>query len=432
MRIAVIGSGIAGNSAAWALSKKHEVVLYEKRLRPGGHSATVDIDYDGTSISVDTGFIVYNELNYPHFTALLEHLGVETEESDMSFALSSHGGKQEWSGQNLSTIFARRSNLLSPRFLMMLRDILRFNKQCTQDKAAGRLAGLSLGQYLDRCGFCSAFRDDYLLPMGAAIWSTPLREVEDYPAENFVAFFENHRLINFDRPTWRTIKGGSRNYVQKLLAPLAGNIRLGAMVTEILREDGKVTVRDVAGTTDTFDQVVLAGHTDQSLAMLGDASDDERQILGDIRYRPNNVFLHRDESLMPKRKSVWSSWNYLAQQDPGSDREVTVSYWMNRLQNLPADKPLFVTLNPPSPPQEDQTFAHFVYDHPQFDAKAIEAQRSLWRIQGKNRTWYCGAWAGSGFHEDGLSAGLAVARQLGAILPWEAQDQTAPLLEAAE
>ncbi|MEP4336505.1 MAG: FAD-dependent oxidoreductase, partial [Roseobacter sp.] len=218
MRIAVIGSGIAGNSAAWALSNDHHVVLYEKRNRPGGHSATVDVDYDGTKIAVDTGFIVYNELNYPNFTALLRHLQVKTEASDMSFALSSCGGRQEWSGQTLNTVFAKRSNLLSPRFLWMLRDIFRFNKACAADNAAGRLEGLSLGQYLELGGYSKAFINDYLLPMGAAIWSTPLEDVQDYPAESFVSFFENHRLINFDRPIWRTISGGSRNYVSKLLA----------------------------------------------------------------------------------------------------------------------------------------------------------------------------------------------------------------------
>ncbi|MEP0235378.1 FAD-dependent oxidoreductase [Roseibium sp.] len=432
MRIAVIGSGIAGNSAAWALSNDHHVVLYEKRNRPGGHSATVDVDYDGTKIAVDTGFIVYNELNYPNFTALLRHLQVKTEASDMSFALSSCGGRQEWSGQTLNTVFAKRSNLLSPRFLWMLRDIFRFNKACAADNAAGRLEGLSLGQYLELGGYSKAFINDYLLPMGAAIWSTPLEDVQDYPAESFVSFFENHRLINFDRPIWRTISGGSRNYVSKLLAPLAGQIRYGAMVTSIRRENGKVHVQDSTGQSEVFDQVILASHTDQSLSMLSDASNRERQLLSAIRYRPNNVYLHRDESLMPSRKSVWSSWNYMADDNPDSCREVTVSYWMNKLQNIDRSKPLFVTLNPPKPPKQDLTFAHFVYDHPQFDAAAINAQKNLDDIQGVNNTWFCGAWAGHGFHEDSLSAGLSVARRLGATLPWETSAKPMPIMEAAE
>lgn len=431
MRIAVIGSGIAGNSAAWALSADHQVVLYEKRLRPGGHSATVDIDYDGSPISVDTGFIVYNELNYPNFTALLDHLGVKTEASDMSFALSRDEGSLEWSGQNLNTVFARRANLLSPRFLRMLREIFRFNKACAIDLAAGRLSGISLGDYLSRNGYSDFFVQNYLLPMGAAIWSTPVEEMRAYPAESFVSFFENHRLINFDRPIWRTISGGSRNYVRKLLAPLEGHIRYGAMVTGIRREGGKVHVSDSLGGTDTFDQVILAGHTDQNLAMLEDASPEERAVLGAIRYRPNNVYLHRDLSLMPKRRRAWASWNYMAWSDGEETRDVTVSYWMNRLQNIDPSRPLFVTLNPPAPPREDLTFAHFVYDHPQFDAAALGAQRRLHTIQGVNNTWFCGAWAGYGFHEDGLKSGLAIARHLGARLPWDA-DNGSPVLEAAE
>lgn len=431
MRIAVIGSGISGNSAAWALSANHQVVLYEKRLRPGGHSATVDIDYDGVPISVDTGFIVYNELNYPNFTALLSHLGVETEASDMSFALSRDEGRLEWSGQNLNTVFARRSNLLSPRFLRMLREIFRFNKACAVDLAAGRLAGISLGNYLARNGYSDYFVQNYLLPMGAAIWSTPIEEMRSYPAESFVSFFENHRLINFDRPIWRTVSGGSRNYVRKLLAPLEGQIHYGAMVTGIRREAGKVHVSDSLGGTDTFDQVILAGHTDQNLAMLEDASLRERAILSAIRYRPNNVYLHRDLSLMPKRRRAWASWNYMAWSDGEATRDVTVSYWMNKLQNIDNSRPLIVTLNPPEPPREDLTFAHFVYDHPQFDASALAAQRQLDSIQGVNNTWFCGAWAGYGFHEDGLKSGLSVARRLGAVLPWET-DLANPVLEAAE
>ena len=432
MRIAVIGSGIAGNSAAWALRHSHEVVLYEKRLRPGGHSATIDINYDGVPISVDTGFIVYNELNYPNFTALLSHLGVQTEASDMSFALSSDNGKQEWSGQNLNTVFAKRRNLLSPRFLLMLREIFKFNKQCALDNAAGRLKGLSLGEYLTRNGFSATFKSDYLLPMGAAIWSTPLTEVEHYPAENFVSFFENHRLIHFDRPQWRTISGGSCNYVSRLQAQLPGQIRLGTMVTRVERRKDAVHVYDANGGHEKFDQVIIAGHTDQALNMLADPSSSESQVLGSIRYRPNEVYLHRDETLMPKRKSVWASWNYMASRTESQREQVTVSYWMNRLQNIDHSKPLFVTLNPPQAPDADKIFGHFVYDHPQFDAAAIQAQSNLETIQGMNRTWFCGAWAGHGFHEDGLTSGLAVARQLGAKLPWDYTEDPSFIMEAAE
>ena len=432
MRIAVIGSGIAGNSAAWALSDSHDVVLYEKRPRAGGHSATADVDYDGTKLSVDTGFIVYNELNYPNFTALLDHLGVATEVSDMSFGLSADNGSLEWSGDSLNSLFAQRKNAFSPRFLLMLRDIFRFNKKAVDDLKAGSLVGNTLGGYLDKEGYSAGFINDYLLAIGAAIWSTPINEMRDYPAESFVAFFENHRLLSFERTMWRTISGGSRNYVSKLLAPLTGKIRLGTPVAKILRQDGRVYVTDTTGQTDEFDQVVLASHTDQSLAMLGDPSEAERDILGSIRYRPNEVYLHRDEALMPKRKRVWSSWNYMSDREAGETRDVTVSYWMNRLQNIDRGKPVFVTLNPYQPPREDRTFAKYIYDHPQFDATSLLAKRRLPEIQGVNNTWFCGAWGGHGFHEDGLVSGLKVAKALGACLPWETPEPREQFLDAAE
>ncbi|QDG77517.1 NAD(P)/FAD-dependent oxidoreductase [Labrenzia sp. PHM005] len=432
MRIAVIGSGISGNSAAWALNAHHDIVLYEKRLRPGGHSATADIDYDGTPMSVDTGFIVYNELNYPNFTALLDHLGVGTEITDMSFALSADCGKLEWSGDSLNTVFAQRKNLLSPRFLKMLRDILRFNKQSVVDLTNGKLAGQTLGGYLEAERYSQGFINDYLLAMGAAIWSTPINEMRAYPAESFVAFFDNHRLLSLDRQLWRTVSGGSRNYVQKLIAPFENKVRLGCEVVEILRQQGKVIVRDITGHVDTFDQVILAGHSDQSLAMLGDACSEERRILSAIRYRPNEVYLHRDEDLMPKKKQVWASWNYMSDRDAGETQDVTVSYWMNRLQNLDRSKPVFVTLNPFQAPREDKTFAKYIYDHPQFDAGALAAKKQLHHIQGVNNTWFCGAWNGHGFHEDGLVSGLNVAKALGAVLPWEQQHEPYSVLEAAE
>lgn len=432
MRIAVIGAGIAGNSAAWALCDTHEVVLYEKRLRAGGHSATVDIDYDGTALSVDTGFIVYNDLNYPNFTALLDHLGVATEESDMSFALSVDNGRKEWAGHSLDTVFAQRKHILSPSFLWMLREIFRFNKQSVADLAAGRLSDLSLGAYLDRNRYSKGFVEDYLLALGAAIWSTPLNEMRDYPAENFISFFDNHRLVHRNRPVWRTISGGSRNYVNRLLSPLTGHIRLGTQVTQITRQDNKVHITDSSGNEDVFDHVIMASHTDQTLSMLADPSEEERSLLGAIRYRPNDVYLHRDERLMPQRKKVWSSWNYMAHTDPELERNVTVSYWMNRLQHIDSDKPVFVTLNPVTPPDEDLTFAKFVYDHPQFDADAVIAKTRLSEIQGNRNTWFCGAWAGNGFHEDGIASGLDVARALGARLPWDSAEPSRLIMEAAE
>lgn len=432
MRVAVIGSGISGNSVAWALSDLHDVVLYEKRLRPGGHSATADIDYEGTQISVDTGFIVFNELNYPNFTALLDHLNVASEISDMSFALSAEHGKLEWSGDNLNTLFAQRKNLFSPRFLKMIRDIIRFNKNAAIDLKEGRVGTLCLGDYLVQQRYSQGFINDYLLAMGAAIWSTPINEMRNYPAETFISFFDNHRLLSFDRTLWRTISGGSRNYVERLLKPLEGKIRLGTPVVSIKRENDKVIVFDSSGNEDTFDHVVLASHTDQSLAMLSDASAEEREILGDIRYRPNDVYLHRDENLMPKNKRVWASWNYLSDRKDGETQDVTVSYWMNRLQNIDRTKPIFVTLNPFEQPREEKVFAKYTYDHPQFDAKALAAKKRLKEIQGTRNTWYCGAWKGHGFHEDGLSSGLDVAQALGASIPWKRGSESLQYLDAAE
>ncbi|BBE71243.1 NAD(P)/FAD-dependent oxidoreductase [Oharaeibacter diazotrophicus] len=435
MRIAVIGSGISGNAAAWALSARHDVVLYEKAPRAGGHSATVDVDYDGTVVPVDTGFIVYNELNYPNLVALFRHLDVPTEASDMSFAVSVGDGGLEWAGTSLASVFAQPVNLFRPRFLGMIRDILRFNRECTLDHDAGRLDGLTLGAYLERKGFGRGFRDDYLVPMGAAIWSTPDAEILEFPASNFVRFFRNHRLVDRERPIWRTVSRGSREYVDRLLAPLKalGKVRLASPVVAVTRGRTHVEVRTADGETDRFDEVVFAAHADQTLAMLADASADERAVLGAVRYLPNRVVLHRDTALMPKRRSVWSSWNYLRGERDDGRAPVSVTYWMNRLQNIDPARPLFVTLNPVREPDPALVFGEWSYDHPQFDAAAIAAQRRLPAIQGRRRSWFCGAWTGYGFHEDGLVSGLAVAESLGGAIPWRPHTLAAArVAEAAE
>lgn len=413
MKIAIIGSGISGNVAANLLSKKHDVTVYEKRDRAGGHSATKDIDYTGKGdwMSVDTGFIVYNELNYPGLATLFRELKVETEASDMSFGFSANRGAFEWSGQSIAAVFAQKRNWISPRFWLMLRDIFKFNKLAAQDHESGALGDESLGDWLKRNRLSKTFINRYLLPMGAAIWSTPADEILNFPAASFLQFFYNHRLINKDRPQWRTVSGGSREYVQKITAGYKNCLRLSAEVTAVKRHANGVDIT-ANGQTETYDQVVMAAHSDQSLAMLSDASSAEQDILSAIRYSPNDVYLHRDLSLMPKRQSVWSAWNYISQGSNGGDQIMTVSYWMNRLQNLDYGKPIFVTLNPPWPPAEGKTFGHYVYDHPQFDAAAINAQRNLRHIQGVNRTWFCGAWCGFGFHEDGLQSALRICKQI--------------------
>ena len=417
-KIAVIGSGISGAAAAWALRDTADVTLFEALERAGGHTATVDIDYDGTPISVDTGFIVYNEHNYHDLTALFSHLGVATHESDMGFSLSLDGGRLEWSGQSYASIFAQRRNLFSPRFLKMLGEILRFNRQCVTDRDDGRLAGMTIGDYLVARRFSPGFRDNYLIPMAAAIWSTPRIRMLDYPASSFVNFFQNHRLIHHERPKWRTVTGGAKTYLEKLLSPLGSRIRLASPVETIIRDTLGVTIWAGKAAPERFDAVIVAAHSDQALRMLGDASPAEQAVLGNISYRPNRVVLHRDESLMPKRRIAWSAWNYLRASGDEEERDVSVTYWMNRLQGIDAGKPLFVSLNPASEPAKDTVFGEWSYAHPQFDAQALAAQARLGDIQGVRHTWFAGAWTGNGFHEDGLRSGLDAAASLGATIPW--------------
>ncbi|WP_024585328.1 FAD-dependent oxidoreductase [Aliihoeflea sp. 2WW] len=417
-KIAVIGSGISGASAAWALRDVAEVTLFEADARPGGHTATVDIDYDRTPISVDTGFIVYNEHNYHDLTALFAHLDVATHASDMGFSLSLDGGKLEWSGQSYASIFAQRRNLFSPRFLKMLGEILRFNKQCVADRDGGRLAGMTIGDYLVERRFSPGFRDNYLIPMAAAIWSTPRIKMLDYPAATFVNFFQNHRLIHHERPMWRTVTGGAKTYLEKLLAPLQGRVQLASPVETIIRDALGVTIWAKDAAPGRFDAVIVATHSDQALKLLGDASPLEQTILGDVHYRPNRIILHRDESLMPRRRIAWSAWNYLRASGDEEEREVSVTYWMNRLQGIDPAKPLFVSLNPAIDPAPDTIFGEWSYEHPQFDARALTAQSRLDEIQGVRHTWFAGAWTGYGFHEDGLRSGLDAAVALGATIPW--------------
>lgn len=425
MRVAVIGTGIAGNAAAFALSQRYSVTVYERELRPGGHSHTVSVDYDGTELAVDIGFIVYNELNYPELTQLFDHLGVETVESCMSFAVTADDGGFEWRGggsnwlDTAKGLFAQPANLVSPSYLWMLRDILNFNQQSVADHARGKLAGLTLGDYFRRNHFAPRLLTDYLAPMGGAIWSAPAAEILEFPAENFVAFFNNHRLLHTERPTWRTVKGGSHRYVEKLTASFRDRIRFGAAVTAVERNANGVTVRDGLGRCETYDHVVIASHSNQALAMLADADAPERAVLGAIGYSPNRVYLHRDPRLMPKRRRAWASWNFLRwpRQD-GAVNDVAVTYWMNNLQDIDLDKPLFVSLNPPFAPRPELTFGQYLCEHPQYNAAAFAAQKRLDDIQGRRRTWFCGAWTGYGFHEDGLRSGLKVAEALGALPRW--------------
>ncbi len=418
LKIAVIGSGVSGASAAWALNPLHDVTLYEKENRAGGHTATVDVDYDGLSIPVDTGFIVYNEPNYPNLTALFAELGIATHASDMSFALSLDHGKLEWSGAGLSSLFAQKRNLLRPSFLLMIREILRFNKTCLLDRAAGHLVSRSIGDYLDWRGFSPGFTNNYLVPMAAAIWSTPAAKMLQFPAEHFINFFDNHRLIYSKQHQWRTVTGGSRSYLEKLLQPLGDHLKLGLGVRAVMRNQAGVTVIDDSGEETHFDKVIFAAHSDQTRRMLVDATEQEKRLLAAVPYQPNRVVLHRDPKLMPQRRKVWASWNYLRSSSEDGNADVAVTYWMNRLQAIDDRFPLFVTLNPDREPDPRKVFAEFSYDHPQFSADSVQAQRALADMQGHNNSYFAGAWTGYGFHEDGLKSGLKAATALGAILPW--------------
>ena len=444
MRLAIIGTGIAGNTAAYCLSQNstNSITVYEKESRIGGHSATVDIDHGGTKIAVDTGFIVYNELNYPELTGLFGHLGVKTENSDMSFGVSANQGGYEWCGRThdvLRGLFAQKRNLLSPRHIGMLLEILRFNTVARADYQSGRLIGLTLGDYLTQKKFSAKFRDAYLVPMGASIWSMSPKAMLGFPIYSFVDFCEKHCLLQWDRPVWRTVTGGSRNYVKALTAGFQSRIKLSTAATKIQRFGSEVHVWDDKGMMESFDHVIMACHSDQSLALIDNPCNLERSILGAIRYKDNDVWLHCDPQLMPKRKQAWAAWNVL--QDPDPDQAVCLTYWMNVLQNIDKAKPVFVTLNPKTPPRPETVFGRYSYAHPQYDEAAIAAQARIHEIQGIQRIWFCGAWTGYGFHEDGLASGLNVARLLGAKAPWHRDgdrpvhshaDNQTMLTEAAE
>lgn len=419
-KIAIIGAGVSGMAAAWLLSKAHEVTIYEAEPRLGGHSHTVVAPTPEGPVAVDTGFIVYNEVNYPNLVALFDHLGVPTKTSNMGFAVSLDGGRMEYGGDNLVTLFSQPRNLVSPRFWSMLSDLVRFYREAPAHAAALEADVTTLGDFLDAQGYGRAFQDDHLLPQAAAIWSASARDIRDYPAAAFIRFFENHGLLKISgRPVWRTVEGGSRSYVERLTACYADRVRLGAPALSVQRTEAGVTVRDGAGGTETFDQVVIAAHADQGLRMLESPTEAERAVIGAFGYSRNETVLHTDLSLMPRRRGLWSAWNYLGLTAPGGDRRLCVTYWMNRLQALPGRTPLLVTLNPLRDPDPASVIHTQTYEHPRFDAAAIRAQKRLWSLQGEGGVWWCGAYFGSGFHEDGLQAGLAVAEAIGGVRrPW--------------
>jgi predicted NAD/FAD-binding protein len=402
------------------LAPSHQVVLYEAADYAGGHSNTVDVTLDGHTWPVDTGFLVHNDRTYPNLIQLFARLGVNTPASEMTFAVSLPGEDLEWAGSSLATLFAQGRNLWRPAFWRMVADILRFNRRAETLLAEARASRFTLGELLDAGGYSEEFRRWYLYPMGAAIWSTPLAGMEKFPAETFLQFCLNHGLLQvFDRPQWKTVHKGSREYVQAMLSSLK-DVRLSCPVRSVVRESDGVHVESASG-SERFDAVVLACHSDQSLALLQDASAAEREVLAAVRYQPNTAWLHTDAALMPRRRRTWSAWNYYSADGADGEQAVAVTYWLNRLQPLPFARDVFVTLNPPKPPAAATVIQRIEYAHPQLDQEAYRAQQKLASIQGSDRVYFCGAWAGYGFHEDGLKAGMDVARLLGATIPWEAE-----------
>lgn len=419
-RIAVVGAGIAGLSAAWLLSRVYDVTLFEANNYLGGHSHTVDVTLDGVTAPVDTGFLVFNDRTYPELIALFDHLDIASCASDMSFSVRIAADNIEWAGSNLGAVFAQRRNLLRPKFWGMLSDILRFNREA-MDFARGDAGNTAtLGEFLDAGDYGRAFRDWYLLPMAGAIWSCPAATMLDYPAQTFFAFCANHGLLQVrDRPQWRTVTGGARSYVDRLAAEI-GDVRINTPVVAVSRGPGSAAVTLAGGDTQQFDAVVLACHSDQSLRLLGDADAAERAVLGAIGYQDNRVVLHTDERFLPRSRTAWSAWNYHAHDFAAQAQPVGVSYLINKLQPLPFRQPVIVTLNPGDEPRPETVIARYSYAHPVFDQAGIAAQARLPQLQGRRNTWYCGAWAGYGFHEDGLKAGMAVAAGLGVAAPWQA------------
>lgn len=422
-RIAVVGAGISGLAAAWLLSRRYDVTLFEAGSYLGGHTNTVDVTLEGKTHPVDTGFLVFNEKTYPNLIALFRYLGIDSVETEMSFAVSLESPQLEWAGSNLATIFGQKRNLLSRRFWRMLSDILRFNRESTAWLLSHPNDKRSLRDFLGAGNYSDAFADWYLLPMAAAIWSCPTGQMRDMPLATFIRFCQNHGLLQvFDRPLWRTVKGGGRKYVQQLAARL-DDVRLACPVHAVAREATGLRVTHGGG-SEHFDQVVLACHSDQARAILGlTASDGQREVLAAIRYQPNRAVLHTDPALLPRDRRLWSAWNYFAGTAvAGADansQPVGVSYLINKLQPLPFATPVVVTLNPAREPDPARILAEFDYAHPIFDGPAIAAQQRLAEVQGEGGIWLAGAWGSYGFHEDGLKSALRVANALGVRAPWQ-------------
>lgn len=406
-KIAIIGSGISGLTAGFILSQRHEVHLFECEPRLGGHTHTVLVPEKQTP--VDTGFIVFNDWTYPNFIKLMNKIGVESQESEMSFSVFDEKKNFEYNGHNLNTLFSQRSHLFSPQFYRFAFEIMRFNKMALQD--LDNLKGHeTLGQYLVEKGFSRKLSEYYLLPMASAIWSAGIKTVAEFPLKTFITFCKNHGLLSVtDRPTWRVLKGGSKSYIHHLVKPLEGRILLGDPIVGVKRNPTSVTLKSQSGLKLDFDDVILACHSDQALKILTDPSKDEVAVLSSIPYQENKVTLHTDDSVMPKRPLSWASWNYKIQENQAADVQVT--YYMNRLQSLQTEKNYFVTLNSNQEIQKNSIIKDLIYHHPVYTKESDQARTQKKLIQGKNRTYFAGAYWRYGFHEDGCLSGVQVAEE---------------------
>ena len=412
MKIAIIGAGISGLTAAYYLRHQHQLAVFESADRIGGHTATIDVDWQGRHYAVDTGFIVYNDWTYPNFIELLDELGVATRPTEMSFSVRCDRTGLEYGGNNLNTLFAQRRNLLRPSFHRMLRDILRFNREAVRDLDSGKLAAdTTLGEYLTANGYGESFIQHYLLPMGSAIWSASIDGMNRFPLLFFVRFFRNHGLLSVNnRPQWHVIEGGSRSYLEPLTREFRDAIRLNARIESIRRQPGGVQIRMADGRTEQFDQVVFACHSDQALALLADPTRAESLALGAIPYQANDVVLHTDDSLLPRSRLAWSSWNYWLRER--EQQRAVLNYNMNILQGLDANTTFCVTLNASETIDPRKIIGRFSYSHPQFSLDAIAAAQQIDRFNGTHRSWYAGAYLGNGFHEDGVVSGRKVANAI--------------------
>jgi uncharacterized protein len=422
--IAVIGSGISGLSAAWLLSQKHNVTLFEAANRLGGHSNTIDVRLpDGRTLPIDTGFIVSNSWTYPNFTALMDYLDVALIKTKMTFSVTFDGGAYEYSGDHLGTMLGRARQWVSPTHWRLVSDLVRFYK--TAEKDAERMPdGLTLEGYLLQNAYSRGFIDRHILPIAGSIWSSGQGDIAKYPFKAFVKFFANHKLFMLgDRPLWQTVKGGARSYVEALAADGKFETVLNTPITSVRRSSDGVTLGLGDGRERRFDHVVIATHGDQALGLLADPSGAETALLSPFCTSRNTAVLHRDKSLMPRGRRFWAAWNYHG--DAVDEARVAVTYWMNALQHLDSPQEHFVSLNPPRMPDAGKIDQVLTYRHPVFTPETLAAQKQLWSLQGQNRTWFCGAWFGAGFHEDGLQAGLAVAEQLGHLRrPWDVADES--------